>query len=142
METEEITSEARRALVEVYGNEPNSRTVNLLIINELGNEDSQLTDQPLPSNRLKALHLKTLDKELATARGVEEMYQERNELEIESTQLAASLPPKEITDKLLRYETTIERQLYRAIDQLDRLQRQRKGETIPSPINIELNSQN
>jgi hypothetical protein len=37
------------------------------------------------------------------------------------------------TDKLLRYETHLDRQLYRAIDQLELLQRQRRGETVPPP---------
>ena len=31
-----------------------------------------------------------------------------------------------------------ERQLYRAMDQLERLQRQRRGETVPPPLNINL----
>jgi hypothetical protein len=41
---------------------------------------------------------------------------------------ALSLPNKEATDKILRYETTISRQLYRAMDQLERLQRRHKGD--------------
>jgi len=39
-----------------------------------------------------------------------------------------SLPPADATDKLLRYEAHLDRQLYRAMDQLERLQKQRKGE--------------
>ena len=42
-----------------------------------------------------------------------------------------SLPPADATDKLLRYEAHLDRQLYRAMDQLERLQRQRKGEKVP-----------
>lgn len=39
-------------------------------------------------------------------------------------------------DTFLRYETTIERQLYRAIDQLERLQRQRAGDYVPPPVKV------
>ena len=49
-----------------------------------------------------------------------------------------SLPPTDATDKLLRYESHLDRQLYRAMDQLERLQRQRRGEKVPPPLNINL----
>jgi hypothetical protein len=42
----------------------------------------------------------------------------------------------------LRYQTTIERQMYRAVTELERLQRQRKGESVPAPIKVELSGQN
>jgi hypothetical protein len=47
------------------------------------------------------------------------------------------LPPADATDKLTRYEAHMDRQLYRATDQLDRLKRQRRGETTAS-LNINL----
>ena len=37
-----------------------------------------------------------------------------------------------------RYETTIERQLYRAMQELERIQRARRGELIPLPLKIEV----
>ncbi len=40
------------------------------------------------------------------------------------------LPAGPAVERILRYETTSERQLY-AMDQLERLQRQRKGEVVP-----------
>jgi len=48
------------------------------------------------------------------------------------------LPDEAATDKVLRYETHLERQLYRAMDQLERLQRRRKGENVPPPLNLNL----
>ena len=44
-----------------------------------------------------------------------------------------SLPPADAADKLLRYEAHLDRQLYRAMDQLERLQRLRRGEVVPPP---------
>ncbi|MGA2920753.1 MAG: hypothetical protein ABSE28_06585 [Candidatus Sulfotelmatobacter sp.] len=50
--------------------------------------------------------------------------------------------PVEATNKLLRYEAHLDRQLYRAMDQLERLQRQRRGEKVPPPLNINLGRRN
>ena len=36
----------------------------------------------------------------------------------------------------MRYETKLERQIYRAMAQLERLQRMRKGETLPAPMAV------
>ena len=47
-----------------------------------------------------------------------------------------SLPSAEATNKLLRYESHLDRELYRAMDQLERLQRQRKGENVPPPLKL------
>lgn len=49
-----------------------------------------------------------------------------------------SLPQKGAVDKILRYETAIERQLYRAISELERLQGRRRGEVAPPSINVEV----
>lgn len=49
-----------------------------------------------------------------------------------------SLPSAKEIDKLLKYEGTIERQLYKAINQLERLQRMRQGEIVPPPINLNI----
>ena len=59
----------------------------------------------------------------------------------EANLLRLSLPPKEAVDKILRYETAIERQLYRAINELERLQRRRRGDIVPPPIHVELSTQ-
>ncbi len=71
----------------------------------------------------------SLFKDLAT---------ERESLESDAEARSFSLPPAEATDKLLRYETHLDRQLYRAMDQLERLQRQRRGENVPPPLSINL----
>ena len=41
-------------------------------------------------------------------------------------------------DRILRYETTINRQLYQAVNQLERLQRLRKGDNVPAPLNVQV----
>ena len=50
----------------------------------------------------------------------------------------SSLPSKCEMDNLLRYETTFDRQLYKAINQLEREQRRRLGDHVPAPIQVDI----
>ena len=56
---------------------------------------------------------------------------------LESERACCTLPPAGVLDKILRYETTIERQLYRALHQLERIQRRSRGEEVPPPVSVE-----
>jgi len=47
------------------------------------------------------------------------------------------IPNKEVLDKIVRYESTIERSLTRTLDRLERLQRRRKGEFCPPPLKVD-----
>ena len=67
-----------------------------------------------------------------------EYVSERERLAADAEARTFSLPSAEATDKLLRYEAHLDRQLYRAMDQLERLQRQRRGENVPPPLNVNL----
>jgi hypothetical protein len=49
-----------------------------------------------------------------------------------------AIPNRDALDRLLRYEAAIERDLGRANDRLERLQRRRKGEPVPPPGKIRL----
>jgi len=62
----------------------------------------------------------------------------REESEERAMQTAAVLPSVEVLEKILRYETKLERQLYRALGQLERLQRMRRGEAVPPPLTLEV----
>jgi hypothetical protein len=62
----------------------------------------------------------------------------REDLTVDAEARSFSLPPADATDKLIRYESHLDRQLCRAMDQLERLQRQRRGENVPPPISVNL----
>jgi hypothetical protein len=64
--------------------------------------------------------------------------EEREENEEAARQAAEVLPSPPVLDKILRYEATVERQLYRAMNQLERLQRRRNGEEVPPPITMDV----
>ena len=46
-----------------------------------------------------------------------------------------------LNDSLGRYETSLERKLYNAMHELERLQRKRQGEAVPAPLAADLNVQ-
>ena len=48
------------------------------------------------------------------------------------------IPNRDALEKILRYETTIERSLDRALDRLERLQRRRMGEAVLPPVSVRL----
>ena len=59
---------------------------------------------------------------------------------LESERACRTLPPAGVLDKILRYETTIEWQLYRALHQLERIQRRSRGEVVPPPVSVEFSA--
>ena len=63
---------------------------------------------------------------------------ERHRLRRDAEARRFSLPSTQAADKLIRYETHIDRQLYHAMDELERLQRLRQGEKVPPPLNVNL----
>ncbi len=83
-----------------------------------------------------------VDDRLEWINVLEGYAKERGELEAESQARSCSLPPAEVTDKLLRYEAHLDRQLYRAMDELERRQRLRKGEKVAPPLHINLGRRN
>ena len=58
--------------------------------------------------------------------------------EEEARQAAAVLPSPEVLDKIMRYVTMLQRQLYSAMNLLERLQRMRQGEAVPPPLTMEV----
>jgi len=53
---------------------------------------------------------------------------------------AALVPPQDVLERLLRYETHLSREFDRTLSQLERLQRIRLGHPVPGTINVNLSS--
>jgi hypothetical protein len=88
--------------------------------------------------RQKEQILAYLDEKLRSISWSKAQCAERENKAEEAHQSAAVLPHPAVLDKILRYETKLERQLYRAINQLERLQRMRRGEAGPPPLTMEV----
>lgn len=94
------------------------------------------TEQTKAAERKVAIDL--LDERLELVEPLLDLAIKNIPVEIYARVKSLALPDEAATDKLLRYETHLERQLYRAMDQLERLQRRRKGENVPPPLNLNL----
>jgi hypothetical protein len=81
---------------------------------------------------------KYLDQQIRDMGFQMDRHEEREDAEERAHQSAAVLPSPEVLDKILRYEAALERQLFRAINQLERLQRRRLGENISAPLTMEV----
>jgi CRISPR/Cas system-associated endonuclease Cas1 len=95
-------------------------------------------DEPAFRAWLKEQSLAWIDQKLRSISSVKSGCEQRELMEEVTRQAAAVLPSPEVLDKLMRYETTLERQLYRAMNQLERVQRRRQGENIPAPLTMEV----
>lgn len=80
--------------------------------------------------------LKYLDKRIRDIEFWIDRLEERENAEERARQSAEVLPLAEVLEKILRYETALERQLFRAMNQLERLQRRRLGEAVPPPLSM------
>jgi hypothetical protein len=69
---------------------------------------------------------------------LEPMSQRRWTNVLETAAGQHAIPNRDVVDKILRYETTIERSLSRALDRLERLQRRRTVEPIAPPLSLHL----
>jgi hypothetical protein len=98
-------------------------------------EDEEVVDEQTDKRNLIAA---AIDNQLERIRTLNLHATVRENLVVDAEARSFSLPPADATDKLLRYEAQLDRQLYRAMDQLERLQRQRRGENVPPPLNINL----
>jgi hypothetical protein len=112
----------------------------------------------LLSNRLPLLYgrskkqftrlLRSLQKDLEPVGTLEEVLVEKIAHEYwrvgvaafhEAADLSRDNPFKHTSiDRLVRYQTTINRQLFQAMNQLERLQRLRKGDNVLAPLTLEV----
>jgi hypothetical protein len=108
--------------------------------NEADNEPPTVADDK-EARKKRAAFVALIDYQLERINKFMSYAVEREELAADAEARSLSLPA-EAADKLLRYESHLDRQLYRSMDQLERLQRQRKCENVPPPLNINLGRRN
>ena len=99
--------------------------------------DEEEKDQLTPEQSRQAILDMLAEKEEALKVALD-VAEETEAFKLQSDLARLSLPAEGSAEKTLRYETAIERQMYRAINQLERLQRQRRGEPVPPSINVEV----
>jgi hypothetical protein len=101
-------------------------------------ENSNGEDEAIRREANKKEALRVIDRELTFLKWGRSHCEKREAAEEEARQAAAVLPSPEVLDKILRYETALQRQLYRAMSQLERMQRMRQGEAVAAPMMMEV----
>jgi len=94
-----------------------------------------LKEQGFTEDQIRQALIQTEEERLKEAEPEAKALETRLRLELERAPLLGSLPTDgRDLDRILRYEASLDRQLYKAINQLERLQRRRKGEDLPAPV--------
>ena len=101
-------------------------------------QNSNGVDEAIRKEENKKQALAYIDRELGMLRWRQTRCEKREAAEEQARQAAAVLPSMEVLEKILRYETKLERQQYSAMSQLERLQRMRQGEAVPPPLTMEV----
>jgi hypothetical protein len=136
----ELTQAALQSLLQNFGGTPNRLTLRL----EQFRLKLQGNPEGLPEEALKARNkqraLALLNQQVCDYSRQKEACKKQEANMEESRQAAAVLPSRPVLDKILFYEQKLERQLYRAMAQLERLQRRRQGEAVPPPLTMEVSA--
>lgn len=141
----ELTEAAIQEFVKFFGGKPNLLTGELEKLRlELQKNPAGLeADEPQERNKHRALDF--LDGKLrkisiwkADYAKWQTNYQNWKASREQARQAAAVLPSPEVLDKIMRYEAALQRQFYRALAQLERMQRMRQGEAVPAPLMMEV----
>jgi hypothetical protein len=147
----ELSAGAMEHVTRAFGSESNSITRGLQRVWEdsLRTPESLLTPEELagltPEARADALRagrrermLTFIGRELDRRERELTDIREREERDAQARRDASFLPSPRVLDQIWRYETMLERQFYRAMNQLERLQRARRGEVVPPPLTMEV----
>jgi len=84
--------------------------------------------------------LEELSQKIEQLRGYQEERAQIESRRMEVESLSRNVPDAPKLDRLLRYETTLEKAFERTLNQLERLQRVRKGQTLPPTLNVNVSS--
>jgi CRISPR/Cas system-associated endonuclease Cas1 len=63
---------------------------------------------------------------------------EKNRLKLQVLKKLGNIPSRDELHRLLRYEAAIERHFYKALNQLERLQRLRAGDSVPARVEVDV----
>lgn len=117
---------------------PNRLTIALERLREQLLQNPDTLDPEALRHRNREMIGQTLDQEASRLENLKHDREARDATEYDARQSAAMVPSAPVLDRILRYETNLERQLHRAMIRLERLQRMRLGEAVPPPVCVEI----
>jgi len=104
---------------------------------ELAKEDG---DDKSDETKCKQMMVAALDIEIERLTELEKFLETSDTQRIEYKLPAAIIPGQEASERLLRYETHLSREIDRILNQLERLQRIRNGQPVPPMLNVKLST--
>ena len=134
----QLTEDAFNRVLDLFAGKPNHITHQLAAFCTTMKENSAKLDAAVLLAQHRKLVMDFLDDKLRTFERRFRELDKREEKVAMAHQSASVLPPAVKLDKILRYETTLDRKFYRAMNHLERLQRMRGGEQIPAPLTMEV----
>ena len=102
---------------------------------------SVLAKRGWSDDKIWEMHIELCDNKVTSfTKRIKELERkkEKNVLLLEATKKCACFPSKDKLDLLLRYLSTHRRQFYKALNELERLQRLRGGDNVPPPIKLDV----
>jgi hypothetical protein len=134
----ELTQASIQALVQKLGGQSNRLTSRMEQARSRFNENPDgLTGDALRERKM-ARTLAFLNEEGRKVELKRRTIEKQEASEEEARRAAAVLPARPVVEKILYYQEKLERQLSRAMADLERLQRRRQGERIPPPLTVEV----
>ena len=132
-ETGSVSQYTRAHLARIWGMDKGGFTEAIIMFSS----DSHADNPDLPPEQRKAALLYALDAERQRLAALKAIAEERRDVSMAARAEAALVPPELAVNRLVRYEAHLERVLARALEQLDRLQRGRRGEPAPPTVRLE-----
>ncbi|OGN01380.1 MAG: hypothetical protein A3B91_03690 [Candidatus Yanofskybacteria bacterium RIFCSPHIGHO2_02_FULL_41_29] len=122
-----------------FGEEGNNFAIMAATMNVMMKQE-EIDGEPclVPKEAAKEAFLKLVQEQKELFGSFLKNIEEKEHLEDESDLMAKSIPDDKTLEKLTRYEASLEKGLYRAIHELQRLQSLRRGERPPIPFAIDV----
>ena len=130
----ELNREAMGEVIDVFGAEANGVTHELAVLNDWRKRNPDGLKAGALQAKYRQEVLAFIGERLKEYRMRREVLAERERMEEEARRTASVLPEAEVVNRIVRYETALDRQLFRLLRQLERWQRLRLGEKLPLPM--------
>jgi hypothetical protein len=79
-----------------------------------------------------------IESEITRLDSLEQRLATEDVRKVEYKWSAAVIPGPEVSDRLLRYETHLSREIDKTLNRLERLQRARRGESLPPRLEVDV----
>ena len=101
-------------------------------------EEERKRERYATPNDCRVYVLEGIDLEIRRLKKFQKEHAIIEERRLEIDKLCHRVPDDPRAERLLRYETTLERNFDRTLNQLERIQRMRKGQPVPPPIKLDV----